>query len=267
MNQIANMLYVMLKSFQRDRILYAFVGVALLMLILVPAFSLFSMRQVQELAITLSLSAISFILLLLSTLVGASSVWRDVERRYTTSVLGLPISRATYILGKFCGMALLILVIAILLGGVSLLVINIAAAQYPSDTPIHWLNIVLAIIFSSLKFILLAAVALLFSAFSTSFFLPFFGTVAIYFAGSASQEVYEYVSGNLATAINPASRALIKGVYYLLPNLSAFDLKVHAIYGLQLSAAGLGITLAYFLIYVFLLLSLTVWIFTRRELP
>lgn len=267
MKQIANMLFVMVKSFQRDRILYAVVGVALLLLILVPAFSLFSMRQVQELAITLSLSAISFILLLLSALVGASSVWRDVERRYTTAVLGLPVSRATYILGKFCGMALLILAIAALLGGVSLIVIKIAAAQYASETPIHWLNIVTAISFSALKYILLAAVALLLSAISTSFFLPFFGTVAIYFAGSASQEVYEYVSGNLAKDMNPVSQLLIKGVYYLLPNFSAFDLKVQAIYGLQLSPGGLLVTFAYFVVYVSLLLALAVWIFSARELP
>ena len=160
MTQVANVLTATLKSFQRDRILYAVFGVALLLLLFVPALSLFSMRQVQELAITLSLSAISFVLLILAALLGASSIWRDVERRYTTSVLGLPVSRAAFVLGKFAGIALLIATAALVLGGVSLVGITVAAAQYQSDTPISWLNIGVAIASSGLKYVLLAAALL-----------------------------------------------------------------------------------------------------------
>ncbi|MGA2152083.1 MAG: ABC transporter permease, partial [Geobacteraceae bacterium] len=79
----------------RDRLLQAVLGVAAVMLLLVPSLSTFSMRQVQELAITLSLSSISLVLLVLALLLGSSAVWRDIERRYTASILALPVSRAT----------------------------------------------------------------------------------------------------------------------------------------------------------------------------
>ena len=76
-------------------------GIALAMILLVPAFSSFSMRQVQELSITLSLSSVSLILLVITLLLGASSIWRDIEKRYTTSILTLQISRAAFLLSKF----------------------------------------------------------------------------------------------------------------------------------------------------------------------
>jgi Cu-processing system permease protein len=267
MGILGQMIIVTLRSAFRDRLLHVLSVVALILFLLVPAFSLFSMRQVQELSITLSLSAISFILLVIATLLGSSSIWRDIERRYTTSLLGLPLSRSTYVLGKFAGIAIVILLCSVLLGLVALAVIVIASAQYRSDIPVIWLNIIFAILFDGIKYILVAALALLFSSFSTSFFLPFFSTIAIYLAGSASQEVYEYISGDFGKTLLPISKVLIKGVYYLLPNFTAFNLKVQAIYAIPLSMGGLFFTFCYFIVYTGIVISLAVWVFSRRELP
>ena len=267
MAHFTNLLYVALKWTQRDRIFHTLLGVALLMFLLIPTFSIFSMRQVQELSITLSLSAISLVLLFLATLLGASSIWRDVEKRYINSVLGLPISRATFVLGKFSGVVCLLILSALVLGIVSLAVIRISSDFYPSSLPISWLNIIAAITADTGKFILIAAFATLFSSLSTSFFLPFFGTISVYLAGSASQDVFEYISGDYGRTISPLFRLLVKGLYYLIPNFSAFNLKVQAIYALPLSLSGLVFTLLYFLVYLALLLFFSVWIFSRRELP
>jgi len=251
----------------RDRLLHALLGVSLLVLLLVPLFSTFSMRQVQELSITLSLSSLSFTLLVLSILLGASSVWRDVERRYTVAVLTLPVSRASYLLGKFVGVALIILICSLLLSLVSFPVIVLSAAQYPSEIPIHWGNLILAVGANCLKYILLATIALFFSCIGTSFFLPFFAAISIYLAGSASQDVFEYISGEFGRTVSPAGKLLAKGAYYLLPNFSAFDLQVQAIYGLPVPTGGLVYTLLYFLVYTATVLVLAVWVFSRRELP
>ncbi|MDD2321496.1 MAG: ABC transporter permease subunit [Geobacteraceae bacterium] len=258
---------VTLRGILRDRMLRAILGTVLLLILLVPVFSMFSMRQVQELAITITLSAISFFLLVMSLLLGSSSVWRDIERRYTSSILTLPVSRRAYILGKFSGIAIFIVCCGLFLFLVSVPVIMFAASSYPSDVPVHWLNIALAIGADILKYLLVAALALLFSTISTSFFLPFFATIAVYLAGSASQEVFEYVSGQFGTELQPASVAVIKGVYYILPNFSAFNLKVPAIYGLSHSPGGLALTTLYGVIYVVILLVLAIKIFSRRQLP
>jgi len=251
----------------RDRILYAVLGVATFMLCMVPALSSFSMRQVQELSITLSLSTISAVLLVVTLLLGSSSIWRDIERRHIATVLALPISRDCYLLAKFFSIGAFIILTGVVLALTSTAMIALAATQYPSDLPLAWGNILLAIGVDILKYLLLAALAVLFSAVSTSFFLPFFVTLAIFLAGSASQEVYEYVSGQLAPQIAPFQVQVIKAVYYLLPNFSAFNFKVHAVYALPVSAEAILFPLGYALIYGGVVLGTAIWAFNRRELP
>lgn len=256
-----------LRAILRDRVLHAVFGVALVMIILVPSLSSFSMRQVQELAITLSLSVISVTMLVVALLLGASSVWRDIDHRYTSSILTLPLSRSTFLLGKFGSIALSLALSAGVLGIGSAVVILLATATYPSEIPVNWVNIMLVLCGDLCKYLLLAAFALLLSSLSTSFSLPFFGTLAIYLCGSASQEVYEYVTGEFGKEMNPVSIGSVKLVYYLLPNFSAFDFQVQAVYGLPISPGELLLTLAYAVVYTGILLALTVVVFERRQLP
>ena len=66
--------------------------------------------------------------------------------------------------------------------------------------------------------------------------------------------------------LSPVVKQVATGLYYLLPNFGAFDLKVNAIYGLPLPVQGLLLTSAYFVVYVGILLSLSAVIFMRREM-
>ncbi len=256
-----------LRAILRDRVLYAVLGVAVAMILAVPLLSSFSMRQVQELAITLSLSAISGVMLVVTLLLGASSVWRDIERRYAASILTLPVSRGGYILSKFISIGLFQLLCALLLGLGAAVVIFMAAASYPSDIPVHWRNIALVLVGDVLKYQLLASFALLLSAVSTSFYLPFFGTLAIYLCGSASQEVFEYVSSQFGQGMHPLASKAVTIVYYLLPNLAGFDFQVEAVYGLDVPFQGILFSAAYALVYIGTLLGLAMFAFGRRELP
>ncbi|MBL0226726.1 MAG: ABC transporter permease subunit [Geobacteraceae bacterium] len=257
---------VTLKSLIRDRLLQVLLACALFIFLVVPALSLFSMRQVQELSVTLSLSAISIILLVLTVILGSSSIWRDIERRYLASVLGLPVSRTSYIMGKFFGIVTFIMVGSILLGLVATVVIALVSSQYPSDIPVRWLYIWAAILMDGFKYVLVAAVALLFSAVSTSFYLPFIATLVVYFCGSASQGVYEYITSDYGKTMSAMTRNLISSIYYLIPNFAAFDFKVQAVYPLAVPFQGLLFTGVYFLIYTGMVLMIAVWVFNRREL-
>jgi ABC-type transport system involved in multi-copper enzyme maturation permease subunit len=255
-----------LKSFIRDRLLQLLLVCALFIFLVVPALSLFSMRQVQELSVTLSLSAISIILLILTVILGSSSVWRDLDRRYLASILGLPVSRTSYIVGKFTGIVLFISIGCILLGLVASVVIALVSAQYPSDIPVRWLPIWVAILYDGLKYILVASIALLLSSLSTSFYFPFIATLVVYFCGSASQEVYEYIISGYGKTMSAVTRTVISSVYYCIPNFAAFDFKVQAVYPLPVSLQGLLYSGAYFLIYTSIMLLIAVWAFNRREL-
>lgn len=257
---------ITLKGIFRDRVFQGIMALAVLFMFIPSAASL-SMRQVTELSITLSLSLISFILLLLSVFLGATSIWKDMERRYTFSVLSLPISRCSYLLGRFFGLALFLVLTSLFLGSLTFIMVKIASGIYPSERPIVWSFLALAIIFTTLKYILLVGVALLLSTVSTSFFLPVFGTICTFLASGITQQVYEYVSSPVsAQAVSPHMKPLVTLVYYLLPNLSGFDLKVNAIYGIVPDISGLLLTVAYFLVYTTLLLGGATFVFGRREM-
>lgn len=257
---------VTLKGTIRDRVFQGIIVLMVLFLFIPMAASL-SMRQVTEMSITLVLSLISFILLLLSVFLGATSLWRDVERRYTFSVISLPMSRSVYLIGRFFGLALFLLLTSTILGAVGCLVIKLASGIYPSDRPVAWSYLVLAIGFSTLKYVLLVALALLLSTVSTSFFLPIFGTICVFFASSITQQVYEYVNSPTAEKVaSPFLKPIITLLYYALPNLSGFDLNVNAIYGIAPNAFGLFLSVVYFFAYTTMLLGFAALLFNRREM-
>jgi ABC-type transport system involved in multi-copper enzyme maturation permease subunit len=259
------MIRVTLKGVIRDRVFQG-IFMASFLFLFIPSISSLSMRQVTELSITLSLSLISFILLLLAVFLGGASLWRDCERRYTFSVLGLPLTRSSYVLGKFAGTALFLLFSTLFLAGVACVVIWYASGIYPPVKPVAWHYLMLAIFYDLLKYVLLISIAFLFSAVSTSFFLPVFGTISLFLVGSASQQVFEFVSSDPGKKLPVMVQAAAKGLYYILPNFSAFDLKLNAIYGIKISPQGLLLTFVYFIVYTSAVLFLGTLVFSRREL-
>jgi Cu-processing system permease protein len=264
-NKMLKLASLTIKGVFRDKVFRGILMTAVIFF-LVPAISTLSMRQVTALSLTLSLSLISFILLLLSIFLGGTSLWKDMERRYTFSVLSLPISRTSYILGKFLGIAGFVLLTTIFLGTICCLVVWYVSGAYPPDRPIAWFNVVCAIFFDALKYILLISCAFLFSTVSTSFFLPIFGAISLFFVGSATQGVYDYIHSSVGTSYSPLFIKTVTLLYYILPNFSAFDLKVNAVYGVKLSVSGLAITCTYFAVYTAVVLTLSAIIFSKREI-
>jgi ABC-type transport system involved in multi-copper enzyme maturation permease subunit len=261
-----SLLSVNLRWIVRDRILQALVAVSLLLIFLVPVVSAFSMRQSQEISVTLSLSFVSFVLLLYSVFLGSTLLWRDIERRYTFAVVTLPQSRATYFLAKFFAVALFLAASSLFMSLCAVVAIKLGAMQYQSALPIQWGRIFLAIFMDTIKYTMVTAIALLVSSFATTFFMPFFCTVAVYLAGSASQEVYEYIISEHARKFGTVARALVKLVYYVIPNFASFDFKLQAVYPIPLEAKGIIYPLVYFGIYLTVILTLATWSFARREL-
>ena len=250
----------------RDRTFQALLAVSLLMIMLVPVISSFSMRQSQELAVTLSLSCISFILLVFSLLLGSTMIWRDIERRYTFAVLSLPKDRGSYLMAKFFSLALFMAGSALIAAVCSALAIWITASIYPSSVPVRWGMIALAVGMDLLKYLLLAAFALLVTTVSTSFFMPFFTTLAVFLAGSASQEVFDFVNSAPGAKMPAVGRALVQVVYFVIPNLGAFNFKLQATYPIPFDAVHALYALGYFLVYAGFLLSVAIWLFSRREI-
>jgi ABC-type transport system involved in multi-copper enzyme maturation permease subunit len=260
-----NLVSVTIKGLMRDRVLQGLFLVGLVLLA-VPSVSTLSMRQVTELSLTLCLSLVSLLLLLFAVFLGGVSLWKDVERRYTHSILTLPCSRAKYLLARFVGLALFLSSTVVVMGALTVLVVVLVSGTYPPDRPISWIAVAAALGLDLVKSLLLVAFAVLFSSVSTSFFLPIFGTIAIYLVGGASQQAYDYVVSASGQTLSPISRQLAELLYFVLPNFSAFDLKANAVYSLPLDYSAVVLTASYGVVYSVFVLAVAVAVFSRREL-
>jgi Cu-processing system permease protein len=258
---------VTLKGTRTDRIYYLLIVAAVLVFFLTPYFASLSPRQGKQVALDFILATQSVVGLVVAIFVGAGLISKDIENKILYSVISRPVSRTEYVLGRFAGIAAILLpliVILSLLGMASYFVTN---QLFPvlGDEPnwtLYWANMV----FLYIKLLILSAVAFLFSSFSTSTLLPLALTVAIYIAGTSAIKVKGYFEAAGSQAWGGGFKLLVNFIFYLLPNLSAFDLKNQAAYALPVQTGDLFFVAFYGVIYISVVLSLTAMIFKKRDL-
>jgi ABC-type transport system involved in multi-copper enzyme maturation permease subunit len=257
---------VAIKGGIRDRVIFAILLVGLLLLLSTPVVAVFSMRQVLALATSYSLSIISLAGLLLTLFMAMSLVARDLEQRSIYTVCSLPISRSSYLLGKFLGFAILILLAVAILGCFTAGALALLEQIYPPEKPFAWGAFFLGLWLQYWIFLIVGAITLLFSTVATSNFLPLALSVGIYFGSYSTEAVRYYVqSGGGQDKLTPAVRVLGQLVYWILPNFSAFDIKTEVVYGLSLKGKPLILTQLYGLGYLGVVLILAMIAFSRRD--
>ncbi len=254
-----------LKALLKDRV-FILISVLCLAYFFIPVFGSLSMRQVQEVGITMSLSLNSFILLLLGLFGSIATVWRDIERRSIYNMLSYPVSRTEYLLGRLLGCILVLLIISLLNGLISYIVIKLCASMYKSRLPIIWINVFCSFSFTFLKYVLLLSIGFLFISFSTSFFTPVFLTISVYIVGNASQGFYEFILSDSAKHYPLWFKKLAKLFYYVLPNFSVFDFTAYAAYAIKIPEKSVIYSGIYFLLYFVLVITATCMIFSGRDI-
>jgi ABC-type transport system involved in multi-copper enzyme maturation permease subunit len=251
----------------------AFYGISLVALLLMgAAFLMAGMipRDVGKVAVDLVLSTISFTGLLLVLFVGIDLMAKDLDKRTIYMVLARPISRQQYILGKFLGIALLIVTTVFMLsifGAITLVLTKLANPGYfPRFSLVH---VLLAEVFIALSLILVAALSLLFASFSSTSFITLVLTIISYIIGQSLSSVKEIVEAPEAAGITvaPLTVKLVQTAYYVFPNLTFFDIKTQAAHGLALHAPYILWTLSYGIVYTGIAILLASLIFAKKEFP
>ena len=238
----------------RDRILYNLI----LFVLLITASAIFlgelSAGQESRVIVNLGLSVLLIFGTFISIFVGVSLVWKEIEKRTVYSIFSKPIGRGEFIIGKYLGLCLTLLVNVTTMGiGVSLALLYVGnSALAASIWP--------AVLLIFLELTIVTAVAIMFSSFSTpalSALLTFF----VFIIGNFSTSLRE-----LAQGMNSAgARYFFEGIYYLLPNLSHFSFITETSNGMTPPGAMLGGSILYAVVYDIILLTITVIVFTRRN--
>jgi hypothetical protein len=71
---------------------------------------------------------------------------------------------------------------------------------------------------------------------------------------------------NFGAIVDSAAAVWIaRAVYYVIPNLSPFDIKSEVVHGIPVAASHVAYTLAYAALYIGILLTASITIFSRRD--
>jgi len=241
----------------RDRVLYNLVVFALLLITGAIFLGELSAGQEAKIIVDLGLSAILLFGVFIAIFVGVGLVYKEIERRTLYAILSKPIGRGEFLLGKYLGLCLTLLVNVGIMGvGLSLALIYVKRGWNPLVARI-WPAILLLYV----ELIILTGVAMLFSSFSSpalSALLTFFVFVIGHF--SADLKLLSQ-----STPSMPA-RWFFAGLYYLLPNLANYNAITAAAHGLSPEPSFLITTIVYGVIYVGVLLAGTTLVFRRRNL-
>lgn len=238
----------------RDRVLYLIGLFALLMVAALQLLPQVSSVASSKIIVDVGLGTIALLSLIVTLFVGTGLVNKEIEKRTVLVLLAKPMSRAEFIVGKHLGLTA---VLAVLIGAMGLIYLGLLSV---SQIAVPLGAVTLSLLFLWLELSLLTAVALLFGVASSSLLATLL-TMGIYLMGHSSRDLVKLAK----LSENPGLQKAIETLYLILPDLERFNSRNEAVYNALPSLASLGQTALYGLLYIVLLLTLTIVIFSRRQ--
>jgi Cu-processing system permease protein len=241
----------------RDRVLYNLIIFAILMMGAALLLGEITVDIERLFLVNMGLTAISIFGVVIAIFIGIGLVSKEIEKRTLYCILSRPVRRWEFIVGKFLGLATTLVV-----NSAFMAVAFFAALLYLD--PLHKLTradtpLLVALYFIILQFFIVTALALLFSSFSS----PILSAVlsfALFIVGSFAADLR-----GMATMAKGGLRWLIKGVAYIVPNLTSLNVVTSASHGEMVTRAVIVHNTLYAVLYSLVAISAAVLIFERRN--
>ncbi len=241
----------------RDRVLYNLVVFVLLLIVASIVMGRIAIGQEVKIVIDAGLSAMTIFGVLIAIFLGIGLVSKEIEKRTIANILSKPVRRSTFLLGKYLGLCLTLLVNSTVMAAAIALAIAFAVGGFEGASLRIWPAAYLIF----LELAILTAVALVFSSFSSPALSALF-TLLIFLIGRWSPDLKLFAE----TSDSMATRAVCRALYHLLPNLASFNVINQTAYGQAASFELVAGNTVYALFYIAVLVALSVLIFERRDL-
>jgi ABC-type transport system involved in multi-copper enzyme maturation permease subunit len=250
----------------RDKVLYNLVAFAVLLMGASYLIGQLTAGQDIKIIKDLGLAATSVFGLVIAVFIGIGLVWKEVERKSIYSLLAKPVRRREFIVGKYLGLVLTLAVNLAAMTASLYLVLAFMAWTMPLNEQMVWeapavdprLLAAVVLIFAELAIV--TAIALFFSSFSTPL-LSAALTLGLFIVGRFNADLKNFEQVVESRVVVVFARAL----YYTLPNLAPFDVKAAVVHGQAVPAGYLALTLAYAVVYIAIVVTVTSIIFSRRD--
>lgn len=201
----------------------------------------------------IALAGISIICVLTAIIAGSDIVSGDIQHQIIYTVMSKPLRRWEIIVGKSCGLWLLIALNTLVMGACFYLI----ASFYKLAPPLMFSWALLFIFFEAS---ILGEISILFSLFAHGYLNIAFALVT-------------FVIGHLAAELKlfcyaADSKPLVfisNLIFFVFPDLGALDIKNQIVHGMGMSAAFFAYGLSYSLAYVALITIIACFFFRSRE--
>ncbi|HXG93130.1 MAG TPA: ABC transporter permease [Blastocatellia bacterium] len=240
----------------RDRVLYNLILFVLLLVGASVFISDLSLDMESQFVATLGLSAMLVFGALIAIFIGVGLVYKEIDKRTIYNLLSKPVHRHEFIVGKYLGLCLTLLVnsvVMVVATELALLYVNRGAVALN-------VTVLAAAYLVYLELALMVAVALMFSSFSSPMLAALF-SFAVYVIGHFSKDLLAMAS----ITRSEFTRAILKALYYLLPNLSNFGYITEASHGQAVPLPMAVSATVYAVVYIGILVSAAILIFQRRN--
>lgn len=237
----------------RDRILYLLFFFAAAAIIFSRILALLTVGDRVKIIKDVGLASLSLFGTLMAILIGTGLVYKEIDKKTIYTVVSKPIHRWQFLLGKFFG---LVLTLGVMIGLMSLIFLIVVFAHTFKFEP----RLLLAILFIFIELLLITAVAILFSCFSTPILSSIF-SLAFYLIGHMSWGLEA-----LIRKLKPGFwRLLAQFFYTFLPDLENFNFRTEIVHGLAIQPKFYFYSALYGFFYTLFILVLANIIFKRRD--
>ena len=240
----------------------AFIGLMLGALILILASLVLSelvvFDQRKRIVQNFGLFFISFAGVIIAVIMGVVLVFKELERKTIYSILPKPVQRFEFILGRYAGMFVLLVVVALVMSLAWFVVLGLRGLPFR----VEYVKAVLLILG---ELSIVSAVAILFSSFSSPVLSGIF-TFGIFVLGREVHVVEQMLVANKGLFVSaPGLRPLGQTVTAVFPDLSMFDISKEILLEADVSWLYVVQAYGYAACYVIGLVTLSALIFQRRD--
>jgi ABC-type transport system involved in multi-copper enzyme maturation permease subunit len=250
----------------RDKVLYNLVLFAIILMAASYLIGQLTAGQDVKIIKDLGLSATSLFGLFIAVFIGIGLVSKEVERRSVYSLLAKPIHRYQMVVGKYAGLVLTLIVNVAIMAAAQYVVLAYMGWGVSPDIQRSWdapaldPAILKAIVLILVELMVITAIALFFSTFSTPILSAAF-TFGLFVVGHFSTDLRNFEQ----VVDSPAAAKLARGLYWILPNLAQFDVKTQVVHAQPVPLGYMLVTSACAVLYIAVLLVAAVVIFSRRD--
>ncbi len=240
----------------RDRVLYNLIVFALLMVGAAVLFGQISIGIEREVVINLGLAAITVFGIAIAIFLGIGLVSKEIERRTLYTVLARPVRRWQFLVGKYCGLSYTLVVNTLFMTAGFLAAVYYVSGRLQRPD----VSLLVAIYFVVLELLIVTAVALLFSTFSSTL-LSAVLAIGVFVVGTFAEDLRGF-----AQMVQGAVRYVVLGVAYLVPNFASFNVSSAVAHDQPVAAHLVLANTVYAACYVAVALAASVLIFEYRNL-